>query len=260
MFSRLISAYVQHGPTRGKARIVKWLMPFAGRTPIRSRYGVYVTPYKGDLTNVWSISGGVYDDVFSALSILKEGMCFLDIGANVGVFSMVAAQRVGRDGMVVAFEPSPVIFQRLVANAAANRVPNFVGFQLALAADTGIVRFQAGDANHTGTGHLSDTGDITVLQVGYGHLQPLLDPLIAGRRVVIKIDVEGAECLVVRSLEPLLRSGLVNAAIVEIDHLYLARFDTTASEIYELLAQAGLTPTSGNSLETDHFNEVFLRD
>ena len=47
------------------------------------------------------------------ISILKPGMCFVDIGANFGYFSLVASKLVGDSGKVLAFEPMPNFYKRL---------------------------------------------------------------------------------------------------------------------------------------------------
>lgn len=54
-------------------------------------------------------------------SALREGSVFLDIGANVGFYSLFAAQRVGPSGRVVAFEPDPMTFESLSRSVRRNQ-------------------------------------------------------------------------------------------------------------------------------------------
>lgn len=70
--------------------------------------------------------GGEFDPNEFALlgAVLHEGMTFLDIGANIGVYSLFAAKRVGPSGTVFAFEPSPREFSALASNVALNRLAN----------------------------------------------------------------------------------------------------------------------------------------
>jgi FkbM family methyltransferase len=53
-------------------------------------------------------------------STLKEGQVFLDIGANVGFYSLFAARRVGPSGCVIAFEPDPMTFESLTRSLRYN--------------------------------------------------------------------------------------------------------------------------------------------
>jgi FkbM family methyltransferase len=53
-------------------------------------------------------------------STLKEGQVFLDIGANVGFYSLFAAKRVGSSGRVIAFEPDPMTFESLARSLRHN--------------------------------------------------------------------------------------------------------------------------------------------
>jgi len=63
---------------------------------------------------------------------LRPGSRFLDIGANVGFFSLMAARLVGPTGRVYAFEPEPRIFEALARSARVNGYEQLQAFQLAL--------------------------------------------------------------------------------------------------------------------------------
>eukprot|EP00392_Amoebophrya_sp_AT5.2_P007993 g8012.t1 len=62
-------------------------------------------------------------------AFLPEGSTVVDAGANIGGFTLPFAKRVGRRGMVYAFEPFRVLFQHLTANVALNGLLNVVTFQ-----------------------------------------------------------------------------------------------------------------------------------
>jgi FkbM family methyltransferase len=65
-------------------------------------------------------------------AFLRPGDTFVDIGANIGLFTVLAARRVGREGRVFAFEPSARSFERLQANVALNHFENVECHRLAL--------------------------------------------------------------------------------------------------------------------------------
>jgi hypothetical protein len=60
------------------------------------------------------------------LGILKPGYVFVDVGAHVGRYTLLAAKKVGADGLVIALEPIPETFQTLRENIEVNRVNNVV--------------------------------------------------------------------------------------------------------------------------------------
>ncbi len=64
-------------------------------------------------------------------AFLKPGDIFVDIGANIGLFTLIAAHRVGKSGYVYAFEPCSKAYQHLVANAQLNHLTNTSCYQLA---------------------------------------------------------------------------------------------------------------------------------
>ena len=99
--ARVIGFYLQRTPKhRGRFQVVRLLMSLAGETPVRSAYGVKLLPNPTDATNVLAMIGGALDNVADLVSTTAPGMAFIDIGANNGVFSMMAAQRAGENGCV----------------------------------------------------------------------------------------------------------------------------------------------------------------
>src|ERR1044071_6938865 len=69
---------------------------------------------------------GEYEPTIAMLvrNLLGPGDCYLDVGANIGVHVLTAAERVGAQGQVIAVEPNPDIFERLKSNLRLNRVSN----------------------------------------------------------------------------------------------------------------------------------------
>lgn len=261
MLTTLLSAYIAGPRHRGKFRALRALLPLVNERPVRSRYGVLMHSRARDFTNFASITGAFqadYDDVYSEVVKLKPGMAFIDIGANAGLFSLVASPIVGEDGVVLAFEPSLDVFRDLVNNAAVNHTRNLFPFNMAVGPTTTVARFASGKTSHSGIGHLSETGDIATLQIQFDALGNLFDTLIGDRPTVIKIDVEGAEGHVVSSLRAFLRRPQVRTVIAEIDPAYLKRFGHNDRQVYAVLEDAGFKPRRGLNA-APHYNEVFDR-
>jgi len=85
------------------------------------------------------LKGGGYEKgttmVFTAL--VKEGMNIVDIGANVGYYTLLAARRVGTHGKVYAFEPEPRNFELLIENIRMNSYENVIAIQRAVSNESG---------------------------------------------------------------------------------------------------------------------------
>jgi FkbM family methyltransferase len=81
---------------------------------------------------------------------LEPGEVFLDIGANSGLFSVLAGERLGRDGVIIAFEPQQHLFSVLAKNIESNGVTNVVLFNAAVVAQSGWYHMSARNDSHSG--------------------------------------------------------------------------------------------------------------
>ena len=123
----------------------------------------------------------------------------LDIGANTGVFSLVASLANPR-AKVHAFEIVPEIYEVLVENIVRNDVAHRVTCHLrGIGTDGMLVRLPpAGKASSLPTSFSSDTTSSTGVTVAFGALDALRDSVAADASVLIKIDVEGTELAIFR--------------------------------------------------------------
>jgi FkbM family methyltransferase len=261
MMSFVAETIIQSRDFKGKSRILKTLLAGLDGKYLKSRYGPKMRSNSSDFTNYACISGmyhADYDDVFAEVDQLKPNMAFIDIGANAGLFSLVASGRVGRDGVVVAFEPSLPIFNYLVSNIVANGLTNVFPFNAAVGSVSGVQHFSVGAANHSGVSHLSPDGEQLVAVLAPSDISELLNALIGQRRVMIKIDVEGAEALVLDGLTDLVMGGQVDMLVVEIDGDNLSKFGSAPSNVYSRMTELGYRGRRGIRA-ADHYNEVFER-
>ena len=119
-------------------------------------------------------------------AISRENVVY-DIGANVGIYSVLACRSVGTNGRVFAFEPSTANLSYLNSNIRANRFSNCEVVPQAVSDADGIVQFEFG--NGSCLGKISSDGPIRVPSIS-------LDSFVANGKPlpnVMKIDVEGAE-------------------------------------------------------------------
>jgi FkbM family methyltransferase len=159
-----------------------------------------------DLSRQIYIAGCIDPNEFAFLDrYLQPGMTFFDAGANEGIYAVFAAKRVGSGGTVWAFEPSPREFERLRSNLDLNGLdlPNVRLFPLALADRSGRAELTIADDEHAGQNTLGAFAYESVA-AAQKHMVDLrrLDDLVAeqppARIDVVKLDVEGAELLVLQ--------------------------------------------------------------
>jgi FkbM family methyltransferase len=198
----------------------------------------------------WLRSQGVWEaDVMKLLGrTLRPGAVFVDVGANVGFHTVLAARLVGRTGHVYAVEAAPWTLQLLRANIWRSRVGVTV-LPVAASADRGTVRL-ALEPGHRSGAHLADDAG-GVVEVEAAPLDDLLPEVVAD---VLKVDVEGAEPLVLRGAARLLGHSPRLLVVVEFrdeTHLsgespadVLAFYRSLGFELCLLRRNGDLTPAS----------------
>lgn len=132
--------------------------------------------------------------------LVRPGDVVFDVGAHVGFYTVLSSSLAGPGGRVYAFEPLPANLRYLRRHCALNRCTNVTIIEACIGDRAGTARFD--DSHGTGVGHLAPGGTLEV-QVRS------LDELIASGEApvpdVIKVDVEGAERLVLAGAESTLR-------------------------------------------------------
>jgi FkbM family methyltransferase len=147
---------------------------------------------------------------------LKPGDTFVDVGANIGCFTLLAASCVGQNGWSVAIEASPSIFDLLNENLGLNNIGSRVRtVNLAASDQDGTLTVYGGPSCNLGMTTMVPNHDLQIETTISA--KPLKDILtegeIKGARL-IKIDVEGLEGPVVRGLLPIVGSCRKDLEIV----------------------------------------------
>lgn len=142
------------------------------------------------------------------MNILKEGDVFIDVGANIGMITLLASRLVGDAGQVIAFEPNPNAAARLSATIEENHISNVVLHLCALAAQDGEATLSV-VTSHSGMGTIADIPKKLLPLVSAVHKVKIVrgaDLLTERSRppAVIKLDVEGYELQALQGLEPVL--------------------------------------------------------
>jgi len=179
------------------------------------------------------------------LGRLRPGSVFVDVGANHGYFTVLAAARVGEHGRVVSFEPNPPVCAQLRAHVEMNGFSSRVEIHGHALADrdnaqaalfvsqwprNSGVSSLAPDAVALEDGAVSTTASIAVRTTtfdgwfeasGFGHID------------VVKVDVEGAEDRVAAGMMRALARGAIGAIVCE---------TSSTSDAHRRFCAAGYTP------------------
>jgi FkbM family methyltransferase len=136
---------------------------------------------------------------------LARGDVFVDLGANIGHHTLLASTLVG-DGTVVAVEASPSIFRMLEANLARNDARNVRAINMAVSSEAATMRIYHGEPGNRSTASVLRIGELEC-EVKALPLDDILTPDELRRARIIKIDVEGAEAMVLVGMRRILKKG-----------------------------------------------------
>jgi FkbM family methyltransferase len=173
--------------------------------------------------------GGVKDAI---LDRLESGDCFIELGAHLGYYSLLAAASVCPSGSVIAFEPHPTHASRLNRNVRWNR--RAVEIEQAAVSDTdGMAELSVSDR---GGGHALGSGDrgVTVETIAFDSYreQTGVQP------DMVKVDVEGADVRALDGMEKTLRE-CKPAIVCELHPNRIESFGDTIDGFYSCLAEHG---------------------
>lgn len=188
---------------------------------------------------------------------LRHGDVFVDVGANIGYFSLLASRLVGRDGQVIAIEASPNIFERLSDNLRRNHAANVRSINIAVSDRQGTTKlFLGSDSNIGQTGTVSRPGSRYECDVATTPLDAILVGTDLGRVRFVKVDVEGAEWPVLQGMRHLLRNGAPDLEVfVEVTPKSLRACDKTVDDVLALFAESGFLPYA---IENDYSAEGYM--
>jgi FkbM family methyltransferase len=150
--------------------------------------------------------------------LLRPGDTVLDIGANLGVMSLVACSLVGPSGAVHAFEPQPALAAKLRESGVANGYGNLHVHACALGADEGELELVVPEDNMGAASFVRGVQG-TRMNVPVHRTSEYLATLKLGRIRLVKMDVEGFESSVIQGGMQFLAASPPDAIVFELnDH------------------------------------------
>lgn len=169
-------------------------------------------------------------------SALGPGESFVDVGANVGTYSLLGASLVGERGRVLAFEPVPSTRAQLERNLALNRLPQVEIVPRGLGAEPGraILHVVPGASGLSSRYHDVGGSDVEIEVT-------TLDRALEGTALpaLVKIDVEGMELEVLKGATGLLGSAHPPLVVLEAQSQHLQAAGTSYRELRAFLAEHG---------------------
>ena len=160
------------------------------------------------------------------LALVSEGGVCLDVGANVGVYALHFAKRVGKRGKVYAFEASPKVTQKLRKNIALNTLEKIIEVEeWAVADQKGVVSFAVSPDGNSGWGHIGEDerfGETISIPTN------TLDNFFEERKIhsvdVMKVDIEGAEDKLIEGAQKILSEKRIR-------HIYMEFCKMSSEEV-----------------------------
>jgi FkbM family methyltransferase len=194
-------------------------------------------------------------------SVVKGGMVVVDLGANIGYYTLMAATLVKDIGKVYAIEPVPVNYNVLSKNVRLNRLENIVELHhIAISNRQGKARFFLGEADNLGTlmdytehGKISEFIDVQTVT---------LDLFMERRGTVdlVRMDIEGSECDVFEGMERTFNQKIPPRLFFEVHPVGPIDPDPRYTPHFQHLVSLGYLPkfvvSSGNPISASAFADL----
>ena len=175
--------------------------------------------------------------------ILRPGGTFVDVGANWGYFTLMAAHIVGQAGRVISLEPDPRLFAALEDNSTRNGLSQVTALQIAAASEPGTLTLNGYDemSSNWGLSSIVTNGAnvASVFLVTACPVDALLDEQEVDCVDLLKMDIEGAEEIALRGMSKGLARHRYKRILLEAHPDLLAKQKRTTGDVLNLLIEAG---------------------
>ncbi len=200
--------------------------------------------------------------------IVKKGDVVIDMGANIGYFTLLSARLVGSEGRVFSFEPNPKNFEYLNKNIRLNDYKNVNAEQKAVSNVNGktklfICPYDSGHhtinkADGVEAYRLGRKGKVESIEVETVTLDEYLKNK-TDRVDVMKIDVEGAEALSFKGMEETLNNNKNVKIFLEFFPLLIEKMGSSPKEFVGFLLQNFNVFVIGHDYSMKKFNKNYLK-
>lgn len=175
------------------------------------RKGVFINLNKSDPVISGALLLGVFEnkEIKTLSALFRPGQVFLDIGANIGIYSAIAGAKLGKNGKVFSFEPHPPTYNILLKTIQSNKLNNIYPVKAAASYKNGVTKLYASEFNG-GDNRMYITHDLEkfdTYKVKTLNLSNYLLKQGVKKVDLIKIDVQGYEYYVFLGLCKLIKKS-----------------------------------------------------
>jgi FkbM family methyltransferase len=229
-----------------------------GKTKYLSRKGSSIN------RNFW-LELADYEEFSFLKQVVKSDDAFIDIGANVGEYTLFVKTTAGCT--VHAFEPNKRAYEELRQNIALNHFEDIYTYNVGLGEEPGelLLTNKYGTANHVVLASAS-SGQTQALESIAVHV--LADYAFEGRRLFMKMDVEGYEYFILKGAAKLLADQRLQAIIIELTGA-AKKFGVDEADVHGMLLEAGFIPVqylvkekklvNRSTYNHEDFNTIYIR-
>lgn len=149
--------------------------------------------------NVLLLSPQFYEpaEISFVRKMLKSNSCFIDIGANVGIYSLVASEQVGKEGKILAIEADPYTYKKLTTNIQLNSFENIEPINLGISDKNEILKLKINTAGNRGSSGFI-AGESNGPEVNCVPLVEIINKYEIKYIDGMKLDIEGMEYRVLK--------------------------------------------------------------
>lgn len=210
----------------------------------------YVNQATTDSTNV----------VNYILKHLEKGSTCIDIGSRIGGISIPMWHKSGLNGKVISVEADPKNIKLIEENLKLNQYPSNYVYNAAVTDHKGVVQLRCYEGINgwqtLGNPDFASAYKSNLIEVAAITFSDLMDEFKLNSIDLVKIDVEGAEPMVLNGMDSFLQEKRINRVIFEVNYLMLEGFDKTVDDLmhiwdnydydlYRLLSDGTLSRFSG---------------
>ncbi len=174
---------------------------------------------------------------FICRRLLEKGDIFIDIGANIGLVSLLCTDILQNEGEIYAFEPNPEVFQLLKKTVETNKINNMFIQMVGLSDYDGTAEMHIFPEN-LGSASLSRGGSTQKITVAIKDSLNVFSEILENKDApyLLKIDVEGHEAVILNRIKPILASKRPKAIVFEFNESQ----DSQDLSIFNTLRQVGM--------------------
>jgi FkbM family methyltransferase len=225
----------------------KWINLFKGEDKVLHKLEeeIEIFLYKDSILSKLIYSGFEDNEIKFLIKYLNDSDIFIDIGSNIGLYAICAAMKLGPNGKVIAFEPTPATFKRLLENVQINNFEErIIAKNIGLSDNRGIMKLNSFADGYDAWNTFalpSERFKGERIEVFVDTLDLFLEKsnLPTEKISLIKIDVEGWETFVIKGAKKILTPDNSPVLLVEFTEDYTFAAGTNCYELYDLIKSYG---------------------